>query len=1240
MRAFPLPPIFIALATLVLPVSLSFSQTSGPQVIEIERTVETSPPPNNVWSPAELKRPLVKKAAVAARDLSRAVVRLSESRLMRVAPNTSLTILPSLLAGGAPGLDVGKGEVYLFSRGSSSEMSITTPVVEGRPHGTQFRVLVEDDGTTTFTMFEGEVELVNGLGKLTLGSKEEGIVEPGKAPRKTARIDAKNTIQWCLYYPGVIHVPELGLTKVDASDLRASLAAYASGDLLGSLANWPANYHPRSAQAQVYHAMVLLAVGEVEGARSALSSVPANVSGRRAIEEMMDAVNFEKRDGEQEPGTASGWLARSYYEQSRATAEPKEPHLEQALTAARKSLELAPDFGYAAVRVAELEFSFGRTKAGMKELARGLQLTPRNAQAYSLQGFMYSDWNCIAAARASFEIAIELDSALGTAWLGRGLCDIRSGRVEAGLGDLQTATILEPNRSLFHSYLGKAASQFGNNKPAMEDLDFAKKIDPADPTPWLYSALVLQEQYKPNKAIHDLQKSIELNDNRRLYRSSMLLDQDRAVRGANLAKIYQYNGMREVAVREATRAVESDYTNPSAHLFLANSFDALRDPDRILLRNETPWFNELLLSNMLSPVGGGPLSQFVSQEEYSKLLESDGIGGSFVNQWRGNSDIRSTASVFGTEGKVSYGLDAYYQNDTGDRPNSEMRLQELYGQFKWQPSPDDIFYFLGKWAAQKGGDNTQNYDNTTSPYATHSSFEENQEPGLLLAGWNHRWAPGSNTLFLAGRLNFEQTQKSPLSQQLLVERDNDEMLDSGFLVKKTLPFGVEVEDYANDKFDGSITSKPGGFVKYSDALLKEMKNHLGKGTVGRVYSRDFNFDAHREFDVYSGEIQQIEQTDCNTLLLGGRWQQGKIEADENLKYIPALDGGFSNPASKQHLESDFRRTGLYAYDYWNVLPQLTLLGGVAWDTIDHPDNFRNPPVNDRQKFDQDVSGKFGFTWQPTRSVTFRGLAAGGMGGLSFDESVRLEPSQLSGFNQAYRTVLSESVAGSVEAPLYQIYGLSAEGVLPERTWWGASVNFIDQEVSRTRGIFTGYVMPGAPLSPTFFADSTREDLDYQEGSFALTLNRLLGDEFAVGAGYRVTMSELQTRLPELPVARATDEATLQEFGLHGDWNSPTGWFAHVEANAYIQRFGEDNTYDGLRATVNTDNRHGNDLPERNGDDFIQFNAWAGYRFYRNLCEVSAGVLNIGGTDYQLSPLNPYADIARERTFFMFCRMSF
>ena len=142
------------------------------------------------------------------------------------------------------------------------------------------------------------------------------------------------------------------------------------------------------------------------------------------------------------------------------------------------------------------------------------------------------------------------------------------------------------------------------------------------------------------------------------------------MRGANLAAIYENNGMIEQSVREAVRAVGNDYGSAPAHLFLANSYNALRDPTAIMLRYETAWFNELLLANLLSPVGGGPLSQFVSEQEYSKLFEKDGFGISSLTESLSSGELRETASQYGTFGNVSYALDAEYQYHNGFRPNN------------------------------------------------------------------------------------------------------------------------------------------------------------------------------------------------------------------------------------------------------------------------------------------------------------------------------------------------------------------------------------------------------------------------------------------------------------------------------------------------------------------------------------------------------------------------------------------
>src|SRR5438105_7315374 len=134
--------------------------------------------------------------------------------------------------------------------------------------------------------------------------------------------------------------------------------------------------------------------------------------------------------------------------------------------------------------------------------------------------------------------------------------------------------------------------------------------------------------------------SVELNDNRRLHRSGLLLDQDRAVRSASLASIYRDAGMPDVSLREAASAVTYDYANYSAHLFLANSFDALRDPTRFNLRYETAWFNELLLANLLAPVGAGTFSQSISQQEYSRLFDAKRLGLTTTTDVRSDGQYR------------------------------------------------------------------------------------------------------------------------------------------------------------------------------------------------------------------------------------------------------------------------------------------------------------------------------------------------------------------------------------------------------------------------------------------------------------------------------------------------------------------------------------------------------------------------------------------------------------------------
>ena len=202
-----------------------------------------------------------------------------------------------------------------------------------------------------------------------------------------------------------------------------------------------------------------------------------------------------------------------------------------------------------------MQFSFGQHQAALDELDRALSIAPRLASARALNGFILLEQDKVPDALAAFGQARTLDAAFGPAWLGQGLCLLHEREFAGARSAFQAAAALEPQRALFRSYMGKAASELGEGNAAEKEFGLAKKLDPKDPTAWLYSALHLWQQNRINQAIRDLEHSIDLNDELAPFRSRLLLDKDRSVRSANLAAIYDDAGFPDVSRHTDERAV-------------------------------------------------------------------------------------------------------------------------------------------------------------------------------------------------------------------------------------------------------------------------------------------------------------------------------------------------------------------------------------------------------------------------------------------------------------------------------------------------------------------------------------------------------------------------------------------------------------------------------------------------------------------------------------------------------------
>ena len=1191
-------------------------------VVEVEKIVEAQPR-GTAWRPATVGMNLSVGDKVSTGQYSRAVLQFGDLSPLRLDEFTDIEITQVATAIKPARMGVKRGGLYFLNRGQPRKLEIRAAGANGALKGTELIVRVTGN-RALFALLEGELELsnqFNAKSPLTITSGEMAVVEVGRAPRKTAMIDATNLLQWCLYYPGVLDPAEFADRK------SAALEAYRAGDL------------PRALKAQTMvearplRAALILSSGQVESARAVLASLPPADRNRLALERMIAAVQFQEWTGG-EPVTASEWVAESYHQQSRA-------NLEAALAAAQKAMELSPGFGFAWVRAAEMEFSFGRTLKAVKLLDRGLELAPDNAQAHALRGFLLAAENRTGAAREEFDRAIALDGALGNAWLGRGLTSIRQGREEEGRRDLQTAAILEPNRSALRSYLGKAFSEVGNREKANLELRRAKELDDRDPLPWLYSAIQRKQENRYNEAIAELEKSIELNGNRSVYRSKFLLDDDRAIRGTNLAAIYENNGMTEQSVREAVRAVDANYASAPAHLFLANSYDALRDTSGVLTRYEAATFNELLLSHLLSPVGGGPLSQFVSQQEYSKLFTKDGLGFASDTTYLSTGEIRATASQFGTVGNLSYALDGFYNYTDGTRTNSRLSNAGGFATFKLQLGPQDTLFFQTEISDTESGDVAQRYDPSSvdrNIAARTLDFREKQDPGLLLLGLTHEWSPQSRTLVLLSRLASRQI-VTALQAPVLSLREDIQSVATGGVVD-SIAFGPSPRPHE---------------------AFAQVLPFAGLGTIVGSRIGGFDLDYRSSFAIYSAEIEHIVANERGSLIAGGRYQRGEFDTSLLLTNFNNGDarftlerGNFDQPPANQHEEVDFDRLTLYLHGIWHVAPWLSLTGGIAYDTLNYPQNFRDFPINGNQDSRHGFSPKAGLIFQPWRNTVVRAAYSQAVSGASFDESIRLEPTQVAGFVQSDRSLISESLIGAVAGSEFKRGALSLEQKLPSRTYFGIELNASAQDLDRTTGIFRAFETSGG-VGVVTPASSLEARDRYKEASLIATVNQLVGDRWSLGARYRYTYSELRTEFEgidqAIPVAgenaRALlgladrkGEARFHALSFHALYNHPNGFFARGEANWYRQR-NED--YANFRLQEIGDIKVVQRRMENQGlagTDFWQFNLFAGWRFNRNQCEIGAGVLNLLGKDYHLNPLNPSEELPRDRTAVIRCKLQF
>lgn len=654
------------------------------QVVSVQGKVEIRRG-NAGWTAVERNAPLCRGDTIRVQQYGRAGVRLNNETLLRLDQGTILTLAPPD-SRKATLIEQLSGGLHVITR-TPRAFSVKTPIINANVSGTEFAVRTTD-ADASVVVFEGEVEASGASGTATL-TRGEQVVASKEAQTlvKSIVVRPLDAVAWTLYFPAVFDA-RAARPQIEADPgARESAALYRAGRIDEALVAL-GTQAPETADTALlnYRAGLLLLVGRVDEAKRDLQAVLARAAANGEAQALLaviavvendreGALALARRAIEVAPDSPAAFIALSYAQQASFD-------LEAAAASARQAIALNPASALARARGAELEMSLGRLDAALALAQEAVQLDPKLARTQTVLGFASLIRIDTAAASRSFERAIELDQSDPLPRLGLGLAMIRVGELAQGRGEIEIAAMLDPANSLVRSYLGKAYYEEGRDALAGGQYGLARQLDPRDPTPYLYDAVRKQVGNRPIEALEDLERSIELNDNRAVFRSRLMLDEDTATRRVSQARTYLDVGFDQLAINEAVKSMAADSGNSSAHRFLADYY--VSAPLHDMARE-----SELLQSQLLQPLNSRPAQPRLSAQslaivdqslfmglgasEYSQLMARQGLSlyaDAGVGSW---DSYAASMQVSGLAERAAFSAGYYAIGTDGYRENADRR---------------------------------------------------------------------------------------------------------------------------------------------------------------------------------------------------------------------------------------------------------------------------------------------------------------------------------------------------------------------------------------------------------------------------------------------------------------------------------------------------------------------------------------------------------------------------------------
>lgn len=911
------------------------------KVVSVEGRLESKAPDESNWRKVALHDTFCPEESIRTLDNSRAAIQLRSGGIIRLSKWSTIKF-PPVRQEEPTILNLFKGKALFFSR-HPRKLGIKTPFMNATSEGTEFLVVVDEEkATATLAVLEGRMHVENDAGSAKVKGGHAADAGPGIAPKVRILLRPEDAIQWTLYYPPVLSIDERKLAS-DAN-VSGSLNLYLKGDISGAISALEGN--GTGPGFYIYRASLLLMRGSVMEAESDLEKVHELDSGYAEALALKSIIALTKNDRDKAlslakdavsmaPGSAGPAIALSYAYQANFD-------IPQALDILKRLVEVKAGNSLAWARLAELKVAMGERKSAIEDARKAVEIDSRQARAHMVLGFAQLSQMDVLAAKESFDTAILLDPAEPLSKLGLGLAKIRRGDLVQGRTEIEIATALDPANPIIRSYLGKGYYEEDRYELAGIQLDMAKEFDKNDPTPYLYDAIRKQVTNRPVEAHHDLQRSVELNDNRAVQRSRLLLDSDLASRSVSLARIYEDLGFRQLALGEGWKAVNMDPTNYSAHRFLSDSYSTLPN-------SEISRLSELLMAQLTQPLNSNPVQPRLGDKAPSILSGSGPSNPSFseFNELFTRDRLRLLTSAVigengtrgeeiihtGQSGSLSYSISQSQYETDGFRENAGLE-EDLYNAFaQIAISPATTIQAEFRLDESDSGDTDLRFD----PDNFSPTFERNTDTKTFRLGIHSTLSPRSDIIL------------SALYQTL-----EDKVTD-------ITPLGLP----------------PGS-------------TFMGKG----------------DLDGITGEAQYIYRQDDFNLIVGAGHFSGNDRTDlGGLIPVPiCFPSGLPFPfcdfgggdtiitvslpySSVEDLDTDY--SNIYLYSNIELSEKLLLTVGASGDFYD------GSPRDDDQ-----LNPKFGLIWRPTSSTTVRAAAFRAFK-RPLISGATIEPTQVAGFQQFF-----------------------------------------------------------------------------------------------------------------------------------------------------------------------------------------------------------------------------------------------